>query len=109
MLLSADDKLKQILYHEHNNVKDNSFRKVPILVEDTEMGADINRLLRVISGYQSVEAYNFVSFRVLHRLANLMSGKLVMPEEVYEGDWKDPYEGVLKENDAGHMVEEESG
>lgn len=61
--------------NEHTKICSDEYRRVPVLVEDTEIGNDIEVLLGVITGKKRVDAFNFVSFRVLHRLANLMSGK----------------------------------
>jgi hypothetical protein len=68
------DKLKEFLFNEHTKVSSDQYRHVPVLVEDTELGNDIEVLLGVITGKKRVEPYNYVSFRVLHKLANLMSG-----------------------------------
>lgn len=66
---------KECLYYEHNKVLNNIYRKIPILIEDTEIGVDIEALLSVISPKHALEGYNYVSFRIMHKLANTMSNK----------------------------------
>jgi len=90
------EQLKDFMFNEHSKVHSDSYRQVPVLVEDTELGNDIEVLLGVISGKRRVEAYNYVSFRVLHRLANLMSGKPWLQSINYL-DKSDEFEGENRE------------
>ena len=53
-LLKKDQILKQVLYYEHNSVCQDQIRLVPVLVEDTDMGATFDSLLNAITGPKHV-------------------------------------------------------
>ena len=70
--------LKEILFLEQNNT--NAFKQIPIEIESTSMGADINTLWGVISGHNAVKPFTFVAFRIIARIADILDRK-VPPEE----------------------------
>jgi hypothetical protein len=66
--------MNSLMYYEHDRCINDIYRETPVLIEDTHMGNDLGVLLETISGKKSVPAFNYVSFRVLHKLAELMNG-----------------------------------
>jgi hypothetical protein len=49
----------------------------PIEIETTQIGMDVNFLVNTLEsgeGIGSVNPYNYVSFRILNQMANLMQG-----------------------------------
>lgn len=66
-LKNKGDVLKQILYAEQSFTCDARFIVTPIEVETTQMGADFEALRQCLQqSYNSIEPYNYVSFRILH-------------------------------------------
>ena len=50
---------------------------MPIELEDTELGKSMDKLLDLLivnhEDLNTLQPYNYVSFRLLHRMANLLS------------------------------------
>jgi hypothetical protein len=46
--------------------------ETPIEVEDTQLGLSFDSLRNAITGHDSINPYNYVAFRILHRMANLL-------------------------------------
>lgn len=64
--------MKRLLFCEIQNNCSPRFLRFPIEVEFTEMGQDFESLRNAITGNDSVNPYNFVAFRILHQMANLL-------------------------------------
>ena len=65
---------KSILFSEQAFTCNDAFVKVPLLLEDTSIGIKFDNLKSVVSqGFQCLSPYNYVSFRVLSSIANLLS------------------------------------
>lgn len=47
---------------------------IPIDIENTEIGKDIDTLLKCVSGVDTIEPYGDVSFRLLARIADVLMG-----------------------------------
>ena len=68
--------------------------ETPIEVETTQMGMDFESLRNAISqGNDCVDPYNYISFRILHQMANLLQS--FAPPGTYDpkiiGDTQDDY------------------
>lgn len=50
--------------------------KVPVEIEDTWMGRNMDVLISSVTGADSIEPYNYVSFRVLQRMADVLMNKV---------------------------------
>ena len=79
---SREALLKNVLYFEQTFTTQANWRLVPIDVQETELGDKVKQLMDLIivsqednerREKQTLEPYNYVSFRVLHRMANLLS------------------------------------
>ena len=67
-----------------------AFRDIPIEIEDTYLGHSFDALRNAITGHESINPYNNVSFRILHRMANLLQGNYTIrsydPSDQNESD-----------------------
>ena len=72
---------------------------MPVEIETTDLGNHFADLKSCISmGYLSLEPYNFVSFRVIHQMANLL--QLDKPKDYYNPvdlDTQDSEEVLIQE------------
>ena len=74
--------MSRVLHMEQNFTLSNEFKQVPIEIETTDLGNHFVDLKSCISmGYLSLEPYNYVSFRVIHQMANLL--QLDKPKDYY--------------------------
>lgn len=65
---------KSILFSEQTFTYNDEFTMIPLLLEDTSIGIKFDNLKSVISqGFQCLSPYNFVSFRILSSIANLLT------------------------------------
>lgn len=63
---------KQILINEEFHSSE-QVKIVPIDIENTYMGREINCLLETIAGVESVQPYSDVSFRVISKIADVLT------------------------------------
>ena len=63
--------MKEIVINE-DKFSTKTVKEIPIDIESTLIGADMNCLLSTISGVETVAAYGDVSFRILNRIADLL-------------------------------------
>ena len=96
--------LKQALYYEHNMHNDDQFREVPILVEDTVMGASFDSLLNTITAPKHIQPYNYVSFRILYRLANLIQNRKRIFKEVNNQELVNPEQNKNYDEDLSEKL-----
>ena len=67
------DILRRLLQFEQENTLGYDFSKTPIDVEATVVGLDMHDLKRVVAqGNAALHPYNYVSFRVVNQIANLL-------------------------------------
>ena len=66
---------KQILINEEFHSSD-QVKIVPIDIENTFLGREINNLLETIAGVESVCPYSDVSFRVISKIADVLTTDL---------------------------------
>ena len=87
-LKNKQEILKKILYSEQQNTI--YYKDTPIEVEDTYLGHSFDALRNAITGHESINPYNFVSFRILHRMANLLQGEYTIqsydPSDVHDSE-----------------------
>lgn len=50
--------------------------KYPIEIEETWIGRTIDVLIYAVTGVDSIEPYNYVSFRILQRMADILMNKI---------------------------------
>ncbi len=50
--------------------------KYPIELEETWLGRNMDVLIYAVTGVDSIEPYNYVSFRLLQRMANILMNKI---------------------------------
>jgi len=89
-LKGKESYLTDILISEQNNC--GSLAKIPVDLENTYLASKFEFLKNVISGNgnDNLEPYNYVSFRVLVKIANLLMG--IVEEELvvdYTRPWRD--------------------
>ena len=65
---------KEILKNE-NKFSSNQIHTVPIDIENTELGTNMQCLLDTISGNDAISPYKDVSFRVITRMADLLQAR----------------------------------
>jgi hypothetical protein len=53
-----------------------AYRDVPIEIERTIMGSNINTLWGVISGHNAVKPFTYVGFRIIVRIADILDCKV---------------------------------
>lgn len=63
-LLNRHDQFKQAL-HADETATSYEMSKIPVEVEDTWMGRNMDVLIFSVTGADSIEPYNYVSFRIL--------------------------------------------
>lgn len=82
-LKNKGEVLKRILYAEQQHTRDFQFVITPIEIEVTQMGMDFEALRGAIQqGFRQIEPYNYISFRILHQMANLLQQEY--PKGTYE-------------------------
>jgi len=54
-------------------------KTIPIDIENTYMGGEMNCLLETISGIDSVQPYSDVSFRILSKIADVLTNNSSCP------------------------------
>ena len=64
--------LKPILMAEQENLGSNMFLKIPIEIETTALGSRLKSLIELLTGPTCLKPYTYISFRVLHAMANLL-------------------------------------
>lgn len=69
------DILKEILFAEMQYTTSPKYRKIPIEIEDTYMGNSFDVLREAINGNDKLQCYNYVSFRILHQMADILQMK----------------------------------
>lgn len=63
---------KQILINEEFHSSE-QVKTIPIDIENTYMGREMNCLLETIAGVESVQPYSDVSFRVISKIADVLT------------------------------------
>lgn len=63
ILINEDKKSTQVI------------KEIPIDIENTYIGKEINTLLDCISGIETISPYSDVSFRILARIADVLQGR----------------------------------
>ena len=72
-LKNKGDVLKRILYSEQTYTRLYRYVLTPVEVETTQLGMDFESLRAAIQqGYECIDPYTYVSFRILHQMANLL-------------------------------------
>lgn len=75
-LKGKGEMLRRILYAEQQYTTSHRFKMTPVEIETTELGNEFESLRGTIQGsHLSLRPYNYVSFRVLHQMANLLQSE----------------------------------
>jgi len=95
-LKNKGEVLKRILYAEQAGTRDFSFVITPVEVEVTQMGMDFESLRGAIQqGHMQIEPYNYISFRILHQMANLL-----------QQEWpKGTYDPIVLDKDSAKLID----
>ena len=80
-LSERHEDLKAALYAEQE-FTGRGFVKTPIEIETTWLGRNIGVLLHSVQRSESVNAYNFVSFRVLQRMGDILMNQIEIEDKV---------------------------
>lgn len=83
---SINPDLKKYMSNRHEEFKKAVFAdeqctsfelsKYPIEIEETWIGRTIDVLIYAVTGVDSIEPYNYVSFRILQRMADILMNKI---------------------------------
>ena len=74
-LLNRHDQFKQALYADEQNTGWDMM-KYPVEIEETWLGRNMDVLIYTVTGTDSIEPYNYVSFRLLQRMADILMNKV---------------------------------
>lgn len=74
-MLNRHDEFKQALYADEQCTS-YEMMKYPIELEETWLGRNMDVLIFAVTGVDSIEPYNYVSFRLLQRMANILMNKI---------------------------------
>lgn len=74
-MLNRHEQFKQALYAEENFTS-HAMMRYPIEIEDTWLGRNMDVLIYALTGTDSIEPYNYVSFRVLQRMGDILMDRI---------------------------------
>ena len=79
-MANRHDEFKRALYADENCTRYH-MTKYPIELEMTWIGRNMDVLIYAVTGVDSIEPYNIVSFRVLQRMADVLMNKIDVDAE----------------------------